>query len=389
VFATIAGRQVRVYEWVDLRAPDSRLDPARVGAVVAAIHRVPATDLSPLDPWYHEPVGADRWDHLIEELVEAGAPFARRLADLRDELVALESWIEPPQLIQTCHRDLWADNVLPTPDGGVCVIDWEDSGPADPSQELACVLFEFARADPGRIRALTDAYRKPADRQPPAIARQARSARLVHATQQLADKCLGKPAFVPLGSPSPFQDQGAVDLGEHEREVDVDGVISTDIGRQVGGDALDVAAERSFTVGHDRLEVVGYVRVGAGSFLVDGDDVIHQLVLAALDVRGQPEALFRVGLCPGGGMAAVDIEGRGQAPGDSPQDLGFAAEGGVDRRRRDVGGLGDRGDRGGDVAVRGEQFAGGSGDLLLSGQCLALPVAGTRPLDNHPAMVSL
>jgi Ser/Thr protein kinase RdoA (MazF antagonist) len=40
VFAAVAGRQVRVYEWVDLHAPDSRLDPARVGAVVAAIHRV-------------------------------------------------------------------------------------------------------------------------------------------------------------------------------------------------------------------------------------------------------------------------------------------------------------------------------------------------------------
>ncbi|HJY69170.1 MAG TPA: hypothetical protein VJ254_20800, partial [Streptosporangiaceae bacterium] len=39
VFATQAGRQVRVYEWVDLRAPDARLDPDRVGAVVAAIHR--------------------------------------------------------------------------------------------------------------------------------------------------------------------------------------------------------------------------------------------------------------------------------------------------------------------------------------------------------------
>lgn len=160
VFAAIEGRQVRVYEWVDLNAPDSRLDPARVGAVVAAIHRVSATDPSPLDPWYHEPVGADRWDHLVEQLLEAGAPFAGRLADLRDELVALESWIEPPEMLQTCHRDLWADNVLPTADGAVCVIDWENSGPADPSQELGCVLFEFARADPGRVRALTDAYQE-------------------------------------------------------------------------------------------------------------------------------------------------------------------------------------------------------------------------------------
>jgi aminoglycoside phosphotransferase (APT) family kinase protein len=160
VFATIAGRQVRVYEWVDLMASDSRLDPALVGAVVAAIHGVPATDLSPLDPWYHEPIGASRWDELVKQLLQAGAPFAGQLADLRDELVALESWIEPPQMLQTCHRDLWADNVRPTTDGGVCVIDWENSGPADPSQELGCVLFEFTRADPGRVRALTDAYRQ-------------------------------------------------------------------------------------------------------------------------------------------------------------------------------------------------------------------------------------
>jgi Ser/Thr protein kinase RdoA (MazF antagonist) len=130
VFATCEGRQVRVYEWVDLHAPDARIDPEQVGAVVAAIHRVSATDPSPLDPWYHEPVGAGRWDQLACQLLEAGAPFARRLAGLRDELVALESWIEPPDMLQTCHRDLWADNILATADGGLCVIDWDDSGPA-------------------------------------------------------------------------------------------------------------------------------------------------------------------------------------------------------------------------------------------------------------------
>ena len=160
VFATIRGKQDRVYEWVDLRAPDPGLDPAPVGAVVAAMHQVSVDGLGPLDAWSHEPVGADRWDQLVEQLRKAGAPFADRLADLRDELVALESWIEQPQTVQTCHRDLWADNVLPTADGGVCVIDWEDSGPADPSQELACVLFEFGRTDPGRARALISAYQK-------------------------------------------------------------------------------------------------------------------------------------------------------------------------------------------------------------------------------------
>jgi aminoglycoside phosphotransferase (APT) family kinase protein len=158
VFATLEGHQVRVYEWVNLRAPDALLDPDQVGAVVAAIHRVPAADRVPLDPWYYEPVGAERWDEVIRELADARAPFARTLAGLRDELVALESWIEPAAALQTCHRDLMADNVLATTDGGICVIDWENSGLADPSQELGCVLFEFARTDPGRVRALTRAY---------------------------------------------------------------------------------------------------------------------------------------------------------------------------------------------------------------------------------------
>ena len=46
----------------------------------------------------------------------------------------------------------------------MCVIDWENSGPGDPSQELGCVLFEFGRSDPGRARALVTAYRARAAR---------------------------------------------------------------------------------------------------------------------------------------------------------------------------------------------------------------------------------
>jgi thiamine kinase-like enzyme len=161
VLATVSGRQVRVHEWVDLLAPDPLLDPALVGAAVAGIHRVGTTvhDVTP-DPWSYEPVGATRWDQLVEQLREAGAPFAERLADLRDELVALESWIEPPASMRLCHGDLWADNVLPTADGGICVIDWENAGPVDPSHELAALVFEFARTDPGRVRALLAAYRE-------------------------------------------------------------------------------------------------------------------------------------------------------------------------------------------------------------------------------------
>jgi hypothetical protein len=160
VLATIAGRQLRVYEWVDLLGPALDLDPVAVGQVVAAIHQVRVADPpEPVDPWYNAPIGADGWDRLVHKLFKAEAPFAASLAALRDELVALESWLEPPEAVVMCHRDLWADNLLPTPQGGLCVIDWENSGAGDRCHELACLLFEFGRSDPGRARALIGAYR--------------------------------------------------------------------------------------------------------------------------------------------------------------------------------------------------------------------------------------
>lgn len=158
VLADVGSSQVRVYEWIDLLGSDILLDPVAVGRAVAAVHRVRTKDGDPVDPWYCEPVGALRWDALIADLLAAHAPFGTQLADVRDELIALETWIAAPESLQVCHRDLWADNLLPTSDGGVCVIDWENSGLADPSQELACVLFEFAGGRPDRARQLYEAY---------------------------------------------------------------------------------------------------------------------------------------------------------------------------------------------------------------------------------------
>lgn len=159
VLLPVEGLQVRVYGWVDVLPSDQGLDPAQVGAAVAAIHSVRLPAPGPVDDWYAEPVGAARWDDVVHRLRAAGAPFAEDLATLRDDLVELESWLEEPSQLQLCHRDLWADNLLPTPDGGVCVLDWENSGAADPAQELGCVLFEFAHRDPARAGALVRSYR--------------------------------------------------------------------------------------------------------------------------------------------------------------------------------------------------------------------------------------
>lgn len=158
VTADVGSAVVRVYEWVDLKSLNRRLDPAAVGRLVASIHRVRQHGRSPVHWWYTEAVGAVRWDALVMELAAAGAPFAPTLAAQRDELVAVEALLEAPSNLQTCHRDLFADNILRTAAGGLCVIDWENSGLADPSQELAVVLIEFACGDVDRARRIYEAY---------------------------------------------------------------------------------------------------------------------------------------------------------------------------------------------------------------------------------------
>lgn len=158
VLVDIAGSLVRVYTWVELAASDAWIDPAKVGAVVASIHQVVYHGDNGVHPWYTDPVGADRWSDLIAALGLARAPFAEQLAEQCDELVVLETLLRAPARLQACHRDLFADNVLVTPANDLCVIDWENSGLADPSQELAVVLFEYGRGHADRTRLLNETY---------------------------------------------------------------------------------------------------------------------------------------------------------------------------------------------------------------------------------------
>lgn len=150
---------VRVFEWVDLRSRSRQLDPAAVGRTLAALHRAGPPSAAAVDNWFATGFGESSWRELHRRLVDEDAPFAGELGALVDELVAVESVIEPHESPIMCHRDLWADNVLESADGRVCVIDYENMGPADPSQELAMVLFEFGDDDPARARRLNTAYR--------------------------------------------------------------------------------------------------------------------------------------------------------------------------------------------------------------------------------------
>jgi Ser/Thr protein kinase RdoA (MazF antagonist) len=158
VLAQLGPHQVRAYGWVDLLPVDQTLDPVLVGTTLAAVHQVQHAPARPLDSWYTEPVGAQRWQRLLQDAWAAGAPFANGLAEEIPTLLQLEALMAPPRVLQNCHRDLWADNILPTPRGGVCVIDWESCGLEDPAQELPMVLFDFAVGDAERLHDLYAAY---------------------------------------------------------------------------------------------------------------------------------------------------------------------------------------------------------------------------------------
>jgi Ser/Thr protein kinase RdoA (MazF antagonist) len=159
LIADLGGARARVVEWVDLRSPDIRLDPGDVGRLVARLHLVDFTGSVGLDAWYDGPVGVRRWRGLVGRLGTAGAPFAAELSDLLPEMLSLEAILgAPPRALRTCHRDLWADNVRRTGQGGLCVFDFDEAGLADPSRELAAMLVEYAGSDAARAGQLRDAY---------------------------------------------------------------------------------------------------------------------------------------------------------------------------------------------------------------------------------------
>jgi Ser/Thr protein kinase RdoA (MazF antagonist) len=161
VLALVGSTLVRVARWVELAAPRTDLDPEEVGALLGTLHRNPlhARVPVPVDPWYTEPVPRDEWDDVARRLSAAGAPFADQFARAVPWFVALQNLFTPPATLQLCHRDLWADNVRIAGDR-LCVIDWDNCGPADPAHEVAVVLTEYCYDAPDRAGLLYAAYRR-------------------------------------------------------------------------------------------------------------------------------------------------------------------------------------------------------------------------------------
>ena len=131
---------VRLICW-DLTAPSIRWPSVPPWRRCTASATAAPTDCIRGTP---SPVGAERWDELVDTLRAGGAPFAERLAEQHDELVALER-LDPSPVerasvsIATCSNDVLSKH----PAGEVCIIELGEQRLADPGEELAVVLFEL------------------------------------------------------------------------------------------------------------------------------------------------------------------------------------------------------------------------------------------------------
>ncbi len=159
----IGGEQARAYTWVDLEDPDPLLDPEAVGALVAAMHGVRQGPAGPVHAWFEAPVGQREWRAVLKASRGAGAPYADRLAELLPALLEVESILTPMDALQTCHLDLWADNLRGTPSGDLCVFDFDNAGPGDPTVSWPWWSSSSVGVTPSASAACTTPTAPPAD----------------------------------------------------------------------------------------------------------------------------------------------------------------------------------------------------------------------------------
>jgi Ser/Thr protein kinase RdoA (MazF antagonist) len=140
------GTWLRLFDWIDLRKldPPEPDTPTKLGTLLAKLHRAapPATteaDGEPQDPWYHRMPTAEELEPPPD------APWAARQHQRIATLPELTARVRPANAeeLRICHRDLHPENVQADETGELVVIDWDNLGPAAPTQELAQVIYDW------------------------------------------------------------------------------------------------------------------------------------------------------------------------------------------------------------------------------------------------------
>jgi Ser/Thr protein kinase RdoA (MazF antagonist) len=148
-----AGGWLRLYEWID-GVPADLADPgvaSRIGDLLGRLHAHALPPHGPADPWFETVPGPQTWTELADAGRAQGVSWSRPLAEQTSLLRDLADLVAPAARDQmlTCHRDLHPDNVLVDGSGDLIPLDWEESGPACPSQELAGLLMFWHLDDRG------------------------------------------------------------------------------------------------------------------------------------------------------------------------------------------------------------------------------------------------
>ncbi|NUT40743.1 MAG: phosphotransferase [Thermoactinospora sp.] len=155
------GTQVRLYSWAD-GVPGSPADAEEAGTILGTLHATALLTGRPVDPWYDRVAAAPgRWSEIPEAV-----PYEERLA----ELAALVRPADPGSA-RLCHLDMKQSNLMRAPDGGLVVLDWDNTGPGVPERELAGMLLRWhhhdGQVDGDGIKATVAAYRRACGLGPP------------------------------------------------------------------------------------------------------------------------------------------------------------------------------------------------------------------------------
>ena len=147
------GGWLRLYEWID-GVPADLADPGvagQIGALLGRLHAHALPPHGPADPWYETVPAPETWTQLAAAGRAQGLPWSRPLSERADLLRDLAHLVAPTARDQmlTCHRDLHPDNVLVDGSGELIPLDWDESGPACPGQELAGLVMFWHLDDHG------------------------------------------------------------------------------------------------------------------------------------------------------------------------------------------------------------------------------------------------
>jgi Ser/Thr protein kinase RdoA (MazF antagonist) len=165
---------VGVHEWVEGITPTAPAPTglaAELGAALAAIHRVGfrCSEDTQVDPWFRAAHGEAHWEGLAERAEQAGRGWAGRLRAAVPLLVEVEALVaartaETVPLLVT-HSDLVPGNVLVSVEGRPWIVDWDDAGPWNPTEEVAAAVVSWSSGALGEpdepvALALVEGYRR-------------------------------------------------------------------------------------------------------------------------------------------------------------------------------------------------------------------------------------